>query len=161
MSPIGIHEAEREIQRAEEHLLVLRERLRQETLAKSLPLQPPPDPEDLIQGYPWPSSRITKADMIRLTELRRITRKPITKLVHDAVSALYSLLARKTNLNIVPWHGEGGSLWYVVDAEAGTDDQPAVIATASSREDADAIARSLRNSHKPSPAANRLAKKRH
>jgi hypothetical protein len=35
---------------------------------------------------------MTKADMIRLTELRTITRLPITKLIHEAVGAYYRLL---------------------------------------------------------------------
>jgi hypothetical protein len=56
------------------------------------PPPPPPDPEELIQGYPWPSSRLTKADMIRLTELRTLTRRPITKLLHEAVMAYHRLL---------------------------------------------------------------------
>jgi hypothetical protein len=90
--------------------------------------------------------------MIRLTELRRTTRKPITKLLHEAVTALYKLMARKTNLHIVPWHGEGRSSWYIVDADALTDDQPSVIATAATLQDAQTILRTLRNGQGSSPA---------
>ena len=43
-------------------------------------------------GYPWPASRLTRADMIRLTELRSATRRPITLLLHEAVSALFEQL---------------------------------------------------------------------
>ena len=56
----------------------------------------PPGPEQELKGYPWPSSRLTRADMIRLTELRTLTRKPITKLIHEAVAAYYRLLAEAT-----------------------------------------------------------------
>ena len=48
----------------------------------------PPDPERLL----WPASRITKADMIRLTELREQTGEPITQLLHEAVCAYYQML---------------------------------------------------------------------
>lgn len=50
------------------------------------------NPDEIIQGYPWPSSKLTKGDMIRLTELRERLRKPITKLLHDAVGAYYHVL---------------------------------------------------------------------
>ena len=50
------------------------------------------NPDEIIQGYPWPSSKLTKADMIRLTELRERLRKPITKLLHEAVGAYYQVL---------------------------------------------------------------------
>lgn len=50
------------------------------------------NPDEIIQGYPWPSSKLTKADMIRLTELRERLRKPITKLLHEAVGAYYHVL---------------------------------------------------------------------
>ena len=52
----------------------------------------PTDFEQIIQGYPWPSSQLTKADMIRLTELRNRTRRPITKLLHEAVAAYHRVL---------------------------------------------------------------------
>lgn len=41
--------------------------------------------------------------------------------------------------SIVIWHGEARSLFYVVDADAPEDEQPAVIATAHSYEEAEAI----------------------
>src|SRR5438552_73481 len=50
------------------------------------------DPETLLKGYQWPASRITKADMIRLTDLKERLGKPITKLIHDAVVAYHAIL---------------------------------------------------------------------
>lgn len=61
------------------------------TLVESEPPRPS-DPEQLLKGYPWPSSRLTKGDMIRLSELRTKERKPITTLLHDAVIAYHKLL---------------------------------------------------------------------
>ena len=107
------------------------------------PPPPPPDPEQEAMLYPWPSSALSRAEMIRLTELRRLLRKPITKLLREAVNAYYKLLTGERCLKIVPYHGEGRSLWYVVDAEPGTEDQPCVVATAGSMEMARAIVRSL------------------
>ena len=150
---MSLYETEREIRQTEEHLLLLQKRLGEQTVEQQGQSHPPPDPEDLIQGYPWPSSRITRADMIRLTELRRLLRKPITTLLHDAVTALYAVVAPKTNLKVVPWRDEGSSVWYVVDADAPTDDQPNVIATASTRHDAEAILRTLKSAERSSPAS--------
>jgi hypothetical protein len=45
-------------------------------------------------GYQWPGSKLTREDMIKLTTLRNRTGKPITKLLHEAVSAYYDLLSR-------------------------------------------------------------------
>lgn len=53
----------------------------------------PADANGHCMGYPWPASRLTRADMIKLTELRNRTGRPITVLLHDAVSALYEILA--------------------------------------------------------------------
>ena len=53
----------------------------------------PRDPEHVIMGYPWPSSRLSRGDMIRLCQMRARTRKPLTKLLHEAVSAYYQLLS--------------------------------------------------------------------
>ena len=58
----------------------------------------PPDPEHDLKGYVWPSSGLTRADMIRLTELRKLRRKPITKLIHEAVGAYYHLLTQAPEL---------------------------------------------------------------
>ena len=52
----------------------------------------PPDPERLLKGYPWPSSRLTKADMMRLLELHERTGQRITVLLHEAVAAYFRLL---------------------------------------------------------------------
>ena len=57
-----------------------------------LPASPETNPDEIIQGYPWPASKLTKGDMIRLTELRERFRKPITKLLHEAVGAYYQIL---------------------------------------------------------------------
>ncbi len=138
---MSILETHHQIEQAEEHLRRLKERLEQELVHQRE--QPPPDAERLTQGYPWPSSRITKADMIRLTELRRLTRKPITKLIHQAIQAYYNLLASGRNLKIVPYHGEGRSVWYIVDADASVDQQPCIVATAGSLDQAEEILRSL------------------
>jgi hypothetical protein len=140
---MSTHEIQRQITEAEKNLRRLKDRLWQEQLPQRQEGQEPPDPEQVIQDYPWPSSRITKADMIRLTELRRILRKPITKILSAAVTAYYKLLTNKRHLKIVSYHGEGRSLWYVVDAEAANDEQPCVVATAPSMETAEAILRSL------------------
>lgn len=51
------------------------------------------DDESDLKGYRWPASRITKADMIRLTELRERTGRRITVLIHEAVAAYFRLLA--------------------------------------------------------------------
>src|SRR5262245_58490562 len=49
------------------------------------------DPEDQTMNYQWPASRLTRADMIRLSELKNKLRRPITKLLHEAVKAYYDL----------------------------------------------------------------------
>src|SRR5581483_8482900 len=49
---------------------------------------------DVPMGYPWPASRLTRADMITLCELRKTARRPLTKLLHEAVSAYYELLTK-------------------------------------------------------------------
>jgi hypothetical protein len=41
-------------------------------------------------------------------------------------------------LDVVVWHGEGGTLFYVVDTAAPDDDQPAVLATFWQRWEAEA-----------------------
>ena len=48
------------------------------------------------KGYRWPGSRLTRADMKKLLELRAKTGRPITVLIHVAVSALYELLRNDT-----------------------------------------------------------------
>lgn len=45
-----------------------------------------------LKGYRWPASRITRADMIRLTELRESTGRRVTVLIHEAVVAYYHLV---------------------------------------------------------------------
>lgn len=41
-------------------------------------------------------------------------------------------------LTITVWHGEARSLFYVVDADAPHDEQPAVVVSCHSREEAEA-----------------------
>ena len=60
-----------------------------------IPSESQTNPDEMIQGYRWPSSKLTKADMIRLTDLRERLGKPITKLLHDAVGAYYFVLANE------------------------------------------------------------------
>jgi len=45
--------------------------------------------------------------------------------------------------SIVVWHGERGSLYYVVDATAPEDEQPAVLATYHTYDEALADARGV------------------
>jgi hypothetical protein len=46
----------------------------------------------ISKDYPWPASRLTKGDMMRLTELRERRGVSITKLLHEAVGLYYGLL---------------------------------------------------------------------
>ena len=39
-----------------------------------------------LKGYQWPASALTCNEMAKLTEARRITGAPITKLLRDAVA---------------------------------------------------------------------------
>ncbi len=61
---------------------------RQQLAALRLPI---PGDDTELKGYRWPASRITKADMIRLTELRERTGRRITVLLHEAVTAYHRL----------------------------------------------------------------------
>jgi hypothetical protein len=56
------------------------------------------DTDSILKDYPWPASRLTKADMIRLTELRERLGRPITRLLHEAVGAYYRLLTVKPEM---------------------------------------------------------------
>jgi hypothetical protein len=53
-------------------------------------------------GYPWPASKLTREDMIKLTELRTRTGKPLTKLLHEAVCAYFALLTQSANVPTEP-----------------------------------------------------------
>lgn len=57
-----------------------------------VPPPPPPGPDDILKGYQWPASRLTKSDMMKLTELRAQLGLPITILLHEAISAYYHVL---------------------------------------------------------------------
>lgn len=61
--------------------------------------RPPIDQSNPPLGYPWPASRLTREDMMKLTELRNLTGKPITLLLHEAVSSLHGLLCKPTGGN--------------------------------------------------------------
>lgn len=51
----------------------------------------------ISKDYPWPASRLTKGDMMRLSELRQLREVSITKLLHEAVGFYYRLLNGGTN----------------------------------------------------------------
>lgn len=74
-----------------------------------MPPESQTNPDEIIQGYSWPSSKLTKADMIRLTDLRERLGKPITKLLHDAVGAYYFVLVNETAISheqARDWYGK-------------------------------------------------------
>ena len=89
------------------------------------PLQPPTpqEPEHELKGYRWPASRITKADMMRLTELREWTGRRITMLLHEAVAVYHRVLteARETSNDgprccenpALRWKSESASNCYI------------------------------------------------
>jgi hypothetical protein len=52
--------------------------------------------------------------------------------------------------HVVPWHGEGRSLFYVVDGHAPEDEQPAILGTFTRREWAESTAVDL-NACEPAP----------
>lgn len=62
---------------------------RQELAKVWLPV--PDDDESNRKGYRWPASHLTSADMEKLTQLRERTGRPITVLIHEAVSVLFEL----------------------------------------------------------------------
>ena len=89
---MSILETRSQIEQTEESLRRLKDRLEQEMVHQRQRPQEPPDPEQDLKCYRWSASRITRADMIRLTELRTVLRKPITKLLHEAVAEYYHIL---------------------------------------------------------------------
>jgi len=122
MSGSEIQRLEQQIYRTEHEQRGLRVRL------KEVDSPPPPasDPEHELKGYVWPSSRITRADMIRLTELRSILRKPITKLLHEAVAEYYRVLMqdkegtpRCCDRPRLRWKSESASNCYVECSSCG------------------------------------------
>lgn len=111
------------IVQTEEQLRSLRDSLKREL---QTPPPPSPDPELLLKGYPWPSSRLTKSDMIRLTELRSLLRRPITKLLHEAVAEYYRVLMedkdaapRCCDRPRLRWKSESASNCYVECSSCG------------------------------------------
>ena len=54
-----------------------------------------PDPDgdrSTCMAYQWPASRLSAEDMRKLHELKLQTGKPITVLLHEAVSVMYELM---------------------------------------------------------------------
>ena len=89
---MSILETQRQIEQTEERLSRLKDWLGQEIVRERQQPPDPPDPEQELKFYRWPASRITRADMMRLTELRTLLRKPITKLIHEAIAEYYRVL---------------------------------------------------------------------
>jgi hypothetical protein len=117
-------ETQREIERTEEHLLCLRNLLRGE-IEDQTPREPL-DPEKELKSYRWPASRITRADMIRLTELRTLLKRPITNLLHEAVTEFYRVLMdakdagpRCCDKPRLRWKSESASNCYVECSSCG------------------------------------------
>lgn len=83
-------------------------------------VEEPIDPQTLLKGYQWPASRITKADMVRMSDLKERRREPITKILHDAVAAYHWLLTvpsgeRCCDTPRLHWTGERGNAAIVCD----------------------------------------------
>ena len=123
---MSILETQHQIEQTEEHLRRLRDRLDQETVHQRKPPQEPPDPEQELKFYCWPASRITRTDMIRLTELRTLLRRPITKLLHEAVAEYYRVLMedkeatpRCCDKPRLRWKSESASNCYIECATCG------------------------------------------
>ena len=89
---MSILETQHQIEQTEDQLRRLRDRLEQETVHQREQPQEPRDPEQELKFYPWPASRITRADMIRLTELRTLLDRKSTRLnsSHSAKSRMPS-----------------------------------------------------------------------
>jgi len=123
---MSILETHRQIEQAEEHLRSLRDRFDQEIVRERRQPQEPPDPEQELKFYRWPASRITRADMIRLTELRTLLHRPITKLLHEAVAEYYRVLMEDNEATPrccdkprLRWKSESASNCYVECASCG------------------------------------------
>jgi len=54
------------------------------------------------KGYQWPASRLTVGDMQMLDRLRADTGRPITQLLHEAVSAYYASLTGEKPVDSTP-----------------------------------------------------------
>jgi len=123
---MSILETQNQIEQTEEHLRRLRDRLEQEIVHQREQSQGPPDPERELKFYRWPASQITRADMIRLTELRTLLCKPITKLIHEAVAEYYRVLMedkeagpRCCDKPRLRWKSESASNCYVECSSCG------------------------------------------
>ena len=119
-------ETQHQIEQSEEHLRRLRGRLEQEIVREHEQSQVPPDPEQELKFYRWPASQITRADMIRLTELRTHLKRPITKLLHEAVAEYYGVLMedkdaapRCCDKPRLRWKSESASNCYVECSSCG------------------------------------------
>jgi len=123
---MSILQTQHQIEEAEEHLRRLSDRLGQEIVCQPLQSQEPLDPEQELKFYRWPASGITRADMIRLTELRALLRQPITKLLHQAVAEFYRVLMddkeatpRCCDKPRLRWKSESASNCYVECSSCG------------------------------------------
>ena len=68
----------------------------------------PSTPIDYPKGYRWPASRLTSAEMMKLSILRNETKQPITKLLREAVDALWEAHKNGGKDSENPIHGAGG-----------------------------------------------------
>jgi hypothetical protein len=123
---MSILETQRQIEQTEEFLRRLRDRLEQEMAHQREQPREPPDPEQELKFYRWPASRITRADMIRLTELRTLLRRPITKLLHEAVAEYHRVLTeqqedtpRCCDRPRLRWKSESASNCYIECSSCG------------------------------------------
>lgn len=89
----------------------------------------PGEDETDRKGYRWPASHLTSADMEKLTQLRERTGRPITVLIHEAVSVLFELtrsdmakveqLALRTGLSIKEVLAQ--AIHFMYEGETGND----------------------------------------
>ena len=89
----------------------------------------PRDDDSGRKGYRWPASHLTSADMDKLTQLRATTGRPITVLIHEAVSVLFELtrsdmakveqLALRTGLSVKEVLAQ--AIHFMYEGETGND----------------------------------------
>ena len=60
------------------------------------------EPPHTGKGYQWPASRLTAGDMQMLDRLRTDTGRPITQLLHEAVSAYYASITGEKPVDSTP-----------------------------------------------------------
>ena len=89
----------------------------------------PGDDDCELKGYPWPASALSRSDMEKLTQLRATTGRPITVLIHEAVSVLFELtrsdmakveqLALRTGLSVKEVLAQ--AIHFMYEGETGND----------------------------------------